>query len=324
MVKPRLLFTADDFGVVPGIDKGVIYAAKNGLINSVACFCNSNNMPQSIKKLIEASPTIQVGAHLTISSGYALNGESMFTDKRGKFKHHSDIRRPKNKDARMQELEQLESEILNQIDTLEIELQKYDHTVKHLSVHFNSLYFVQDYFDVLARVANEYDIPIRSVHAKPGISHDFFVTQMAFQIALRNIFRQKDVDHIDEFSDQIGDYVASMETPPKMPDLLHTGHFGPIGIVPLSDKKLDKLAKRKRRKLLKAYDKLDYNTTTEFVLHIMDDNYDLLNTYKSSVDNNVYHGINIKYFDSRMAELRSLKVLKEKYGDRLFQHFTNW
>ncbi|MEP3387021.1 MAG: hypothetical protein ABJO02_02480, partial [Reichenbachiella sp.] len=240
-----------------------------------------------------------------------------------KFKKPGNIKRPIHS-QRPQELAQLETEIRAQIDRLAAVLQ--DQTVKHLSVHFNSLYFVKDYFDVLVRVANSYNpvIPIRSVHAKPGVKHDLFVGQMAFQIAFKNLFRQKDVEHIDEFAEEIGTYATQMANPPTMPDLFHSVHYGPLGLIKLTEKRIRKLAKKKRMKLYKTSQKLQANEVCEYVFHLIDDNYNLLDGYRGSVDYLDYHGINTNYFDSRMAELKSLKLLKEQGDLGLFNQFTSW
>ncbi|SMD31787.1 YdjC-like protein [Reichenbachiella faecimaris] len=319
----KLIFTADDFGVVPAIDKGIVYAAAHGLINSVATFTNRDGFENSVEKLLAANANIDVGVHLTICSGYALTDATYFTDKHSKFKHYGNIKRPKQA-HRSDELSQLETEITAQIDRLVAILP--DQRVKHLSVHFNSLYFVKDYFDVLVKVANSYHpvIPIRSVHAKPGIKHDFFVGQMAFQIAFKNLFRQKDVDHIDEFAEEIGVYTNQMASPPKMPDLFHSAHYGPLGLVKLTEHRIKKLAKKKRMKLYKTWEKLQPNEVCEYVFHLIDDNYSLLDGYQGSVDYLDYDGINTKYFDSRMAELKSLKLLKEEGDFGLFNQFTSW
>lgn len=319
----KLIFTADDFGVVPAIDKGIVDAAEMGLINSVATFTNKDGFEKSVEILLDRSPNVEVGAHLTISSGYALTGASFFTEKGSKFKHYGNIKRPKREADRVLELVQLEKEIRAQIDKL-VEVLP-DRRVKHLSVHFNSLYFIKDYFDVLVKVANSYDpvIPIRSVHAKPGIKHDFFVGQMALQIAFKNLFRQKEVDHIDEFAEAIGDYAKSMTNPPKMPSLFHTVHYGPLGLAKLSERKVEKLAKKKRRKVFKSSQKLQDDEVCEYVFHLIDDNYNLLEGYRASAKSLDYHGINDKYFDSRMAELRSLKTFKQHYEDE-FYPLTSW
>src|SRR4051812_35691255 len=90
----KLIVTADDYGVFPSINAGILNAVLQGKVNSVACFANYEKSVENVRELIDAvGDKAEIGCHLTISSGVPvwLGNHEAFT-KNGIFRHYTDMR----------------------------------------------------------------------------------------------------------------------------------------------------------------------------------------------------------------------------------------
>ena len=90
----KIIFTADDYGCVDEIDKGIRYAIKGKMTNSVAVFANGPNRIKSfaaIKKLQDGK-LVDVGCHLTITSGSPLSDVTEFS-KGDRFRAYYELKR---------------------------------------------------------------------------------------------------------------------------------------------------------------------------------------------------------------------------------------
>jgi predicted glycoside hydrolase/deacetylase ChbG (UPF0249 family)/predicted O-methyltransferase YrrM len=80
---------ADDFGLHPDIDRGIIACAEKGLIAGVSvCACGSAFYDASTKALSElqnARPGFLLGIHLTLTEETSLTKPSSLTDENGRF-----------------------------------------------------------------------------------------------------------------------------------------------------------------------------------------------------------------------------------------------
>lgn len=78
----RVIFTADDYGVVESINEGVKEAVRRGILRSVSCFTNYGEKGEKslrmIRELQEVARVkgcdVELGVHLTITSGSPLIG----------------------------------------------------------------------------------------------------------------------------------------------------------------------------------------------------------------------------------------------------------
>lgn len=78
----RVIFTADDYGVVDSINQGVKDAVSRGILRSVSCFTNyGQNGEKSLRMIRELQDVgrakgcdVELGVHLTITSGNPLIG----------------------------------------------------------------------------------------------------------------------------------------------------------------------------------------------------------------------------------------------------------
>lgn len=61
----RLIINADDFGLTPGINKGIIEAHKKGIITSTSLLVGSTYAKEAASLAFE-HPKLSIGIHLTI------------------------------------------------------------------------------------------------------------------------------------------------------------------------------------------------------------------------------------------------------------------
>jgi predicted glycoside hydrolase/deacetylase ChbG (UPF0249 family) len=79
-----LVVTADDFGIRPEINAGIIEGHKNGIITSAALLVNAMATNDAVQ-LIKENPTLDVGLHLSIVEGYSLSGGQSLLDRKEYF-----------------------------------------------------------------------------------------------------------------------------------------------------------------------------------------------------------------------------------------------
>ena len=76
----RIIITADDFGISPEINRGIVDAHKNGILKSTAILMNAPSTNEAVA-LAKENPELEVGMHLSIVEGISLRGEhSSITD----------------------------------------------------------------------------------------------------------------------------------------------------------------------------------------------------------------------------------------------------
>jgi predicted glycoside hydrolase/deacetylase ChbG (UPF0249 family) len=79
-----LIVTADDFGIRPEINTGIIEGHKTGIITSAALLVNAMATNDAVQ-LIKENPTLDVGLHLSIVEGYSLSGGQSLLDRKEYF-----------------------------------------------------------------------------------------------------------------------------------------------------------------------------------------------------------------------------------------------
>lgn len=64
----QLIVTADDFGLSPGADRGIIEAYRRGIVRSTALLVNFPEVAESVDRLCQ-EPCLEVGIHLNLTAG---------------------------------------------------------------------------------------------------------------------------------------------------------------------------------------------------------------------------------------------------------------
>jgi predicted glycoside hydrolase/deacetylase ChbG (UPF0249 family) len=65
---PRLVVTADDFGLSPGVDHGILESFRLGIVRSTALLVNFPDVSHSVARLHQ-EPGLEVGIHLNLTAG---------------------------------------------------------------------------------------------------------------------------------------------------------------------------------------------------------------------------------------------------------------
>jgi chitin disaccharide deacetylase len=63
-----VIVTADDFGLSPGVDRGILDAFRRGIVTSTALLVNFPDFSESLSRLRE-EPGLEVGIHLNLTAG---------------------------------------------------------------------------------------------------------------------------------------------------------------------------------------------------------------------------------------------------------------
>jgi len=291
----QLIVTADDYGVFPSINEGVKLAIRRGNLNSAACFSNHSHSVKHIRELTdEFGNTVDIGCHLTISSGRPLHvaGNPAFT--RGDyFRDFSEL----DIDAILKQPEELKKELVAQIQVL------LDNgiAVNHLSCHHNTLTTVRGLMQVYLEVAAQFNLPMRSVNIQPEKKDSNY--RLVLDLLLADNVPVKTLKEINRFKKEIAQMVRDFGTV-KTPDWLESSHYGPLPLIDVWENGVER-RKREKHADLDKFIKGFLNSTSncaELMLHLIQYQ-DHLSGLDDAVD---YPGVNTKYFDSRQIELRSI------------------
>ncbi len=298
----KIIFTADDFGVVDTIDEGIIDAIESELVKSVAAFANGDNSVQKAKALAAKYSDVELGVHLTISSGKpVLKGKdvpSLCDSKREYFKSFKDF--SDKIDASELELE---------LDAQIMVFKNNNIPIYHLSSHHNLLILLPKYYKIFLDLARKHNLKIRSPKVLPLFQQNVFLLYMrAVTIEDINLIVSA---QIELFGRTIVRYFKNNANGVKTLDYLDTDHYGPIPMSKITSKR--ELARKKKKKVNKLFDRLGVlrrsrSQIAEFVLHLYKDGLKSHRQYKKEIPTN-YPGIDHKYFDSRVVELHSIKSL---------------
>ena len=152
-----VIVTADDFGAAENINEGIEFASARGAITTVSALMNFPFSFSRLQQLADRHPRLGIGVHLNLTTGKPLldsrqvptlvdaNGDFFTVD--GLYARIGTI-----------SLAELEQELRAQINALK------DLNIRpdHLSDHNGVLSLYPPFFDVFARLALEFGLPVRS------------------------------------------------------------------------------------------------------------------------------------------------------------------
>ncbi len=82
----KIIINADDFGLSPGVNYGIIDAHRNGFVNSTTMLTNMASSEHAFE-LMKSHPKLGVGVHLVLSCGKPLRTDvPSLTNEKGNFK----------------------------------------------------------------------------------------------------------------------------------------------------------------------------------------------------------------------------------------------
>ena len=182
----KLIINADDFGIHPEINKGILDSFKNGALTSTTLLVTTPYLAESVDALKVLNQSLPTGLHISLTLGTAIAPVSDVTalvNEDGRFKlsaKHLMFVRPGNSSGAL--FEQIEIEIGAQIrKALELGVA-IDHIDSHQHVHMNPCLY-----GIFERQAKLHGIDtIRFCREK-------FISALAFRNIGKNLVRQNPV-----------------------------------------------------------------------------------------------------------------------------------
>jgi len=292
----NLIVTADDFGIFPSINQAIKECILSRKVNSVAAISNYKDSVSNVKALInEIGNNADIGCHLTISSGKPLTikNNDVFL-KKNYFKSFGKLRI----DAIEKQNKVLEKELKAQVEIF------LDSGIKvtNLSCHHSILTTTKGLFKVYLKVAEQFNLPIRSVNIVPKR------TDAAYRNYLRLLLINKvplsKLKEINSFGKEICAFLKNNGPRIKTPEVLDSGHYGPwLNFWKTGIRRKVKSKHKHLNSFLNEIIARDYRYS-ELMLHISKRDLDLRLKDKE-ID---YPGISRNYFNNRNAEFHSINT----------------
>lgn len=134
----KLIINADDFGYRAPINKGIVFAHKNGLVTSASLFVGREATDEAVK-LAKENPTLGLGLHVDLDKFFKIDHEKGFVI---------------GWEEPNPSLDEVEAEIRRQLDKFKSFGLTADHVDSHHHAHLNA-----QVFPIVCRVAKDNNIP---------------------------------------------------------------------------------------------------------------------------------------------------------------------
>lgn len=147
----KLIVNGDDFGLTAGVSRGIIKAIKEGIMTDTSAMTNMPYFEEAIA-FAKENGINEMGIHLTITCGKSILSHDEIgdiIDENGKF-----YRQPSKK---IMVTDQVEKELRAQIEKFLSTGMK----LNHLDSHHHFYMYDRSVFDVVRKLAKEYNVPMR-------------------------------------------------------------------------------------------------------------------------------------------------------------------
>ncbi len=165
----KLIVNADDFGLSRGVNYGIIDSLHRGIVRSATLLANAPAFDHAVL-LAKENQGLGVGIHLALTTGYALSGPlKTLTNEDGAFLKLGVV------SLISSELDQdeIERELTAQVEKVLAAGIQPTHLDSHHHVHM-----LPGVWDVFAKVANRYGLPIRRVPQAQLAKHPLLTTDV--------------------------------------------------------------------------------------------------------------------------------------------------
>ena len=152
----RLIINADDFGLTPGVTRGILDAHLNGVVTSTSAMMNSPHIAESLAAAHRDAPNLGMGVHLVLTWGKPMlipEKVPTLVDDTGHFYKIFQL----SEHVGNFDLDEVRNEWQAQIEAFIATGRRPD----HLDSHHHSSYSDPKLFKVMLELAREYDLPIR-------------------------------------------------------------------------------------------------------------------------------------------------------------------
>ena len=152
----RMIINADDFGLTPGVTRGILDAHLNGVVTSTSAMMNSPHIAEGLAAAHQDAPNLGMGVHLVLTWGKPIlipEEVSTLVDDAGHFYKFFQL----SEHAGNFDLNEVRSEWQAQVEAFISTGCRPD----HLDSHHHSSYSNPMLFKVMLGLAQEYNLPIR-------------------------------------------------------------------------------------------------------------------------------------------------------------------
>ena len=307
-IEKKLLVTADDIGIVDEIDVGAQIALREGWINSIAVLVNRPGDPESsylknfCQKLkdyktasgISLYDTTHIGLHFTITSGQPLSNcaaVKLLVDEKNNF---LDFRRFNRDFESPAYVDQIKPEFFAQYERFK---EIFGREPDHLTSHHDVLTFNRPLFEFMQDWSRGKRIPLRNHRYLPGAKRFWYDTLALMGVNLPS------TNLMNDWEERHGPF------PIDCSQRTIVDHYGPIP--PFGITGYESIILKKQMALdnwMKDF-LVSLDRRREVVIHLMKSGFrsqsDFVSQYAPLRIS--YPGIEIKYFDGRVAEYLSLQ-----------------
>ncbi len=162
----KLIVNSDDFGLTPGVNRGIIDALKRGLLRSTTAMMN---MPaiEMAAGLAKENPELGVGIHLVLTAGRPLlDTHKTIVDEKGNFLKNAVLTKKTDVDV-----EEVYAEYVAQMEKY---IKLFGHKPTHIDGHHHTHALPQT-IEATRRLAKVYDIKyVRHVDSDVAFISDFY------------------------------------------------------------------------------------------------------------------------------------------------------
>jgi len=194
----KLIINADDFGYRANINKGIIYAHKNGLVTSASLFVDKEGTEEAVQ-LAKENPSLGIGIHLDLDKFFEVDHST------GTILKWVDPKPSLN-------------EILEEANK---QLQKFasfgfaaDHIDSHHHAHLH-----HELFNHVCKLANDFKIRAIRFFKHNELNKDHFEK-------FKSISKQHNLKHADHFIE--GWYFGNVDEPFEIAELMTHPGYGEI------------------------------------------------------------------------------------------------
>lgn len=307
LIEKKIIVTADDIGIVDEIDVGAQMALREGWINSIAVLVNRPNDPDDsylkrfCQKLMNYPDpahslykSTHIGLHFTITSGEPVSDFTKVSLLIGKDKKFLDFRKFNRNFEKPDYVEQVKTEFLAQYEKFK---RIFEREPDHLTSHHDVLTFNHPLFSFMQKWSREKGIPLRNHRFLPSSKRFWYDTLALMNVDLPSI------NKMNSWESSFGPFTAESSQ--------HTivDHYGPIP--PFGITCYEEVVSQKQNSLdnwMRDF-LISKDSRREIVIHLIKSGFrsqsDFVRSYKPLKTS--YPGIEIKYFDGRVAEYLSLQ-----------------
>lgn len=181
-MKKKLIVNADDFGLSPGVNEGIIESYLNGILSSTTLMVNQPYVEHAVK-LYKNHSDLGLGIHLTFDKGKALYGSSSLTDSEGNFKKFSLLLKTAKKE-----------DFINEIEAQILKFEKLCGKMPtHMDSHHHIHIKIDEAFEATKFISEKYNLKYRKNSELIGEFYENNVTLNNFY----SLINAKDTDTVE-------------------------------------------------------------------------------------------------------------------------------